>query len=93
MEKLIHLSEKYLVPPTYIELEITESAFFDYKEDLQTKLYALKDKGFKLFIDKIFKRPETIIEIRVFGLLIFLTVLCLWYIEVPVPLLQSLHNS
>jgi diguanylate cyclase (GGDEF)-like protein/PAS domain S-box-containing protein len=51
MEKLIQLSEKYLVPPTYIELEITESAFFDYKEDLQTKLYALKDKGFKLSID------------------------------------------
>ncbi len=60
MEKLIHLLKKYLVPPTYIELEIAESAFFDYKEDLQNKLYALKDKSFKLSINKIYKRPETI---------------------------------
>lgn len=51
VEKLIQLSERYHVPPTYIELEITESAFFDYKEDLQTKLYTLKDKGFKLSLD------------------------------------------
>lgn len=51
VEKLIHLSERYHVPPTYIELEITESAFFDYKEDLQAKLYTLKDKGFKLSLD------------------------------------------
>ncbi|SHO53290.1 bifunctional diguanylate cyclase/phosphodiesterase [Anaerocolumna xylanovorans] len=51
VEKLIYLSERYHVPPTCIELEITESAFFNYKGDLQTKLYTLKDKGFKLSLD------------------------------------------
>lgn len=51
VEKLVSLSEKYQVPPTYIELEITESAFFNYKEDLQVRLYALKEKGFLLSLD------------------------------------------
>lgn len=51
VEKLVSLSEKYQVPPMYVELEITESAFFNYKEDLQVRLYALKEKGFLLSLD------------------------------------------
>ncbi len=51
VDKLMYISEKYQVPPTYIELEITESAFFNYKTDLQSKLYTLKEKGFRLSLD------------------------------------------
>lgn len=39
------------IPPEYLELEITESAFFDNTETINDILLELKEKGFKIAVD------------------------------------------
>lgn len=48
---LIHLSKKYKVSPTYIELEFTETAIFENLDGLKPIFQALKKEGFTLSLD------------------------------------------
>ncbi len=50
-EHICSIVDKYKVPHEYIELELTESAFFDDKEVLLTTVRKLKDFGFKVSMD------------------------------------------
>ena len=50
-EHICSIVDKYKVPHEYIELELTESAFFDDKAVLLTTVRKLKDFGFKVSMD------------------------------------------
>ena len=50
-EHICGIVDKYKVPHQYIELELTESAFFDDKTVLLTTVRKLKDFGFKVSMD------------------------------------------
>lgn len=50
-EHICDIVDQYGVPHKYIELELTESAFFDDKEVLLDTLMKLKDEGFPLSMD------------------------------------------
>lgn len=51
VERFIMLSEKYDVPRKYIELELTETAFFNNARELNYLVHALKKEGFALSMD------------------------------------------
>lgn len=48
---LIHLTKKYKVFPSYIELELTESIVFDNIDELNRMFHMLKREGFILALD------------------------------------------
>ena len=50
-EHICEIVDKYKVSHKYIELELTESAFFDDKNVLLTTVRKLKDAGFKVSMD------------------------------------------
>ncbi len=50
-EHICSIVDKFKVPHKYIELELTESAFFDDKSVLLTTVRKLKDFGFKVSMD------------------------------------------
>ena len=50
-EHICSIVDEYKVPHEYIELELTESAFFDDKEVLLTTVRKLKEYGFKVSMD------------------------------------------
>ncbi|MBO4732691.1 MAG: EAL domain-containing protein [Spirochaetaceae bacterium] len=50
-EHICRIIDKYKVPHEYIELELTESAFFDDKEVLLKTVRQLKSYGFKVSMD------------------------------------------
>ena len=50
-EHICGIVDKFKVPHKYIELELTESAFFDDKSVLLTTVRKLKDFGFKVSMD------------------------------------------
>ena len=50
-EHICGIVDKYKVPHQYIELELTESAFFDDKAVLLTTVRKLKEYGFKVSMD------------------------------------------
>ncbi len=50
-EHICSIVDKFKVPHKYIELELTESAFFDDKAVLLTTVRKLKDFGFKVSMD------------------------------------------
>ena len=50
-EHICSIVDKFKVPHEYIELELTESAFFDDKAVLLTTVRKLKDFGFKVSMD------------------------------------------
>ena len=50
-EHICSIVDKFKVPHEYIELELTESAFFDDKNVLLTTVRKLKDFGFKVSMD------------------------------------------
>lgn len=50
-EHICSIVDKYKVPHEFIELELTESAFFDDKAVLLTTVRKLKDFGFKVSMD------------------------------------------
>lgn len=50
-EHISNLVDKYNVPHEYIEIELTESAFFDDKEALLNTVKLLKERGFCISMD------------------------------------------
>lgn len=50
-EHILGIVDKYQVPHEFIELELTESAFFDDKQALLKTVRSLKDYGFKISMD------------------------------------------
>lgn len=50
-DKLVSLSEKYNVPPEYVTLELTESAFSADGSRIYDKMKALRDYGFAISMD------------------------------------------
>lgn len=51
LESLIDLVEKYKIPPRYLNLEITESAFSDNAKTLRDAVSYLHKSGFTIFMD------------------------------------------
>jgi len=51
VEDIIKLAEEYNVPPQYLEIEVTESVFFEAQEMIVQKVSALRDYGFKVSVD------------------------------------------
>ncbi|BCJ92738.1 hypothetical protein acsn021_03070 [Anaerocolumna cellulosilytica] len=51
LERFIMLAEKYNVPRKYIELELTETAFFNNARELNYLVHSLKKEGFILAMD------------------------------------------
>ena len=51
VEDICKLAEKYNVPPQYIEIEVTESVFFEASEMIVSKVNQLRDYGFKVSVD------------------------------------------
>ena len=51
VEDICKLAEEYNVPPQYIEIEVTESVFFEASEMIVKKVNALRDYGFKVSVD------------------------------------------
>ncbi|MBQ3841282.1 MAG: bifunctional diguanylate cyclase/phosphodiesterase [Ruminiclostridium sp.] len=51
VEDICKLAEEYNVPPQYIEIEVTESVFFEASEMIVSKVNALRDYGFKVSVD------------------------------------------
>lgn len=51
VDKLLELRERYQVDADMIEIEITESAFFEDQEKLLRMIYKMKENGFKVSID------------------------------------------
>jgi len=51
VERFMNLAEKYQVPTNLIELELTETAFFDNSDEISDLVYALKKEGFTLSMD------------------------------------------
>ena len=50
-EHITYIVDRFKVPHEYIELELTESAFFDDKATLLNTVRKLKDSGFKVSMD------------------------------------------
>ena len=50
-EHICYIVDRFKVPHEYIELELTESAFFDDKATLLSTVRKLKDMGFKVSMD------------------------------------------
>ncbi|MBR5091839.1 MAG: EAL domain-containing protein [Ruminiclostridium sp.] len=51
VEDICKLSEQYNVPPQYIEIEVTESIFFEAQEMIVSKVNKLREYGFKVSVD------------------------------------------
>ncbi len=51
LESLIDLVEKYKIPPRYLHLELTESAFSDSAERIQDAVKYLHKAGFTILLD------------------------------------------
>lgn len=51
VDEICKLVEKYNVPPQYIEIEVTESVFFEASEMIVDKVEKLRDYGFKVSVD------------------------------------------
>ena len=51
VDDICKLAEKYNVPPQYIEIEVTESVFFEASEMIVEKVNKLRDYGFKVSVD------------------------------------------
>lgn len=51
LESLINLVEKYKIPPKYLHLELTESAFSDSAERIQDAVKYLHKAGFTILMD------------------------------------------
>lgn len=51
VSQIIHMCEKYQIPPVFIELEITESAFLENEVTVIQKAKELKTAGFLLSMD------------------------------------------
>ena len=51
VEDICRLAEEYNVPPQYLEIEVTESVFFEAQEMIVTKVNQLRDYGFKVSVD------------------------------------------
>ncbi len=51
VDDLKTLVEKFNVPPQYLEIEVTESMFFEASEPIVSKINALRDYGFKVSVD------------------------------------------
>ncbi len=51
VEDIIKLAEEYNVPPQYLEIEVTESVFFEAQEMIVKKVEQLRDYGFKVSVD------------------------------------------
>lgn len=51
VEDIIKLAEEYNVPPQYLEIEVTESVFFEAQEMIVSKVSALREYGFKVSVD------------------------------------------
>lgn len=50
-KRLVGLSEKYRIPPSYVTLELTESAFEHYETLMFEQLEMLRSYGFKISMD------------------------------------------
>ncbi len=51
VEDICKLAEQYNVPPQYIEIEVTESVFFEASEMIVSKVHKLREYGFKVSVD------------------------------------------
>ena len=51
VEDICKLVEEYNVSPQYLEIEVTESVFFEAQEMIVKKVEALRDYGFKVSVD------------------------------------------
>ena len=51
VNNLVHIIEKYEVPPQLIELEITESVFIDDMQDIINKMNILREIGIRFSMD------------------------------------------
>ena len=51
IDKLVHLTDKYRLPRHLLELELTESAFFDNENALIQCMYELQSRGFVFSMD------------------------------------------
>lgn len=51
VEDIIELTKQYDVPPKYIEIEVTESVFFEEEHIIIEKVERLRDYGFKVSVD------------------------------------------
>ena len=51
VDDIIKLTERYNVPPKYIEIEVTESVFFEEENIIIDKVEKLRDYGFKVSVD------------------------------------------
>ena len=51
VDDIIRLAEKYNVPPQYLEIEVTESVFFEAQEMIISKVNELREYGFKVSVD------------------------------------------
>lgn len=51
VEKLIEITKKHKISPKYIELELTETFFYDKVEDMLKVVKELKKKNFKISVD------------------------------------------
>ena len=51
VEDICKLAEQYNVPPQYIEIEVTESVFFEASEMIVAKVHKLREYGFKVSVD------------------------------------------
>ena len=51
VEDIIKLAEEHNVPPQYLEIEVTESVFFEAQEMIVKKVEALREYGFKVSVD------------------------------------------
>ena len=51
VQDICELVEKYNVPPQYLEIEVTESVFFEAQEIIISKMNELREYGFKVSVD------------------------------------------
>ena len=51
VQDICDIVEKYNVPPQYLEIEVTESVFFDAQDVIITKVNELREYGFKVSVD------------------------------------------
>lgn len=51
VEDICKLVEEYNVPPQYLEVEVTESMFFEAQDMIVEKVKQLRDYGFKVSVD------------------------------------------
>lgn len=51
VEEIVALVNSYQVPPKYVEIEVTESVFFEEAETIIEKVEQLRNLGFKVSVD------------------------------------------